>query len=134
MTKHLHRSAVRFAAALFLLFVWGGCAKAADCAECHDQAQKIAKSAHTGLDCTTCHDSHEKYPHPAGVAKPVCANCHTDQAGDYARSAHELLSPKTQAFRTSVPDTCSMCHTDVVDQYRASVHGKALARGVAEAP
>src|SRR5205085_2878934 len=92
----------------------------------------------------------------AGIAKPVCGTCHTDQAGDYALSAHgqarkggnegapdcgvchgsahELLSAKTQAFRTAVPDTCAMCHTEVVEQYRGSVHGKALARGVAEAP
>ncbi len=154
--KPFFTAGLRFAAALGLLFVWGRCLHAADCAECHDQAQKIAKSAHAGLECTTCHDSHEKYPHPAGIAKPVCATCHTDQAGDYAESAHglarkggnegapdcgvchgsahELLSPKAQAFRAAVPDTCSMCHSDVVDQYRASVHGKALARGVAEAP
>jgi len=154
--QRLQTAGVRFAAPLLLFLVWGRCSNAADCAECHDQATKIAKSAHTGLECTTCHDSHENYPHPAGIAKPVCATCHTDQAGDYAQSAHgqarkggnegapdcgvchggahELLSPKTQAFRTSVPDTCSMCHTDVVEQYRGSVHGKALARGVMEAP
>jgi cytochrome b subunit of formate dehydrogenase len=151
-----NRAIVAFASAMFLLLAGGRSIKAADCAECHDQAQKITKSAHAGLECATCHDSHETYPHPAGIAKPVCATCHTDQAGDYAQSAHglarksgnegapdcglchgsahELLSPKTQAFRMAVPETCSMCHTDVVDQYRASVHGKALARGVAEAP
>ena len=57
---------------------------------------------------------------------PDCAVCHG--------SAHELLKPKSQAFRTAVPDTCGMCHTEVVEQFRASVHGQALARGVTQAP
>jgi cytochrome b subunit of formate dehydrogenase len=126
------------------------------CSTCHDQGQKLEKSAHAGLPCDTCHESHEKYPHPAGIAKPVCAACHQDQAGDYALgvhgqarkngnegapdcalchgSAHELLAPRSQAFRAAVPDTCGMCHSDVAGQYRASVHGQALARGVTQAP
>ncbi len=128
----------------------------AECTTCHDQGQKLAKSAHAGLTCDTCHESHEKFPHPANIPKPVCANCHEDQAGDYAQgvhglarkagnegapdcgvchgSAHELISPESQAFRQSVPDTCGMCHPDVAEQYKASVHGQAVARGVTEAP
>ena len=128
----------------------------ATCSTCHDQGQKLEKSAHAGLPCDTCHESHEKYPHPAGTPKPVCGSCHTDQAGDYALgvhgqarkkgnegapdcglchgSAHELLSPGSQAFRAAVPDTCGMCHSEVAEQYRASVHGQALAHGVAQAP
>jgi len=149
-----------------LLFLWLGAAgsvlkaaeaaKPAECSSCHEQAQKLDKSAHTGLSCDTCHESHEKYPHPAGVAKPVCTTCHVDQAGDYAGSAHglarksgnegapdcglchggahELLPPKSQSFRTAVPDTCGMCHTEVVEQYRSSVHGQAMARGITQAP
>ena len=126
------------------------------CSTCHDQGQKLEKSAHAGLPCDTCHESHEKYPHPAGIAKPVCATCHQDQAGDYALgvhgqarkngnegapdcalchgSAHELLSPESQAFRATVPDTCGMCHSQEAEQFRASVHGQALARGITQAP
>ena len=129
---------------------------AAECVSCHEQGQKLGKSAHASLTCDTCHESHEKYPHPAGIAKPVCLTCHQDQAVDYAGSvhglarkngnegapdcalchgsAHELQSPKSQAFRAAVPDTCGMCHTEVVEQYRASVHGQALALGIAQAP
>ncbi len=127
-----------------------------NCASCHDQAQKLPKSAHAGLTCDTCHESHDIYPHKAGIPKPQCANCHADQAGDYesgvhgqARkhgdesapdcglchgSAHELLPPASQAFRAAVPDTCGMCHAAVAEQYRGSVHGQALARGVTQAP
>jgi cytochrome b subunit of formate dehydrogenase len=131
-------------------------AHAEGCAACHDQAQKLAKSAHAGLTCDTCHEKHEQYPHPSGVAKPACATCHEAQTGDYNRgvhglavkagnagapdcalchgSAHELIAPKSQAFRTAVPDTCGMCHTEVAEQFRASVHGQAVARGVPQAP
>jgi cytochrome b subunit of formate dehydrogenase len=129
---------------------------AVECSSCHEQAQKLEKSAHAGLPCDTCHESHEQYPHPANIPKPQCVTCHADQAGDYANgvhglarksgnegapdcalchgSAHELLQPKSQAFRTAVPDTCGMCHSDVVEQYRASVHGQALANGITQAP
>ena len=128
----------------------------ADCASCHDQAQKLAQSAHADLTCDACHDSHEEYPHKAGVPRLACVTCHADQADEYAEgvhgqarkagseaapdcglchgSAHELLPPQSQAFRTAVPDTCAMCHPDVVDQYRASVHGQALAKGITQAP
>ncbi|MGO9255398.1 MAG: cytochrome b/b6 domain-containing protein [Bryobacteraceae bacterium] len=127
-----------------------------ECTSCHDQGQKLEKSAHAGLPCDTCHESHDKYPHPANIPKPVCTACHAGQAGDYASgvhglarkagnegapdcalchgSAHELLSPKSQVFRMAVPDTCGMCHSEVVEQYRASVHGQALARGITQAP
>ena len=154
----------RLGSLLFGLLLGAACAhlQAADpappaeCATCHDQAQKLEKSAHAGLPCETCHESHDQYPHPANIPKPVCVTCHQDQAGDYANgvhglarksgndsapdcslchgSAHELLTPKSQAFRTAVPDTCGMCHSEVVEQYRASVHGQALARGITQAP
>jgi cytochrome b subunit of formate dehydrogenase len=156
----------RLGSALFgLLFLGAGAASiqaadkaapAADCTSCHEQGQKLTKSAHKDLTCDTCHDSHETYPHPANIPKPQCVTCHADQAGDYASgvhgmerkagnegapdcamchgSAHELISPKSQAFRMAVPDTCGMCHPDVVEQYRGSVHGKALANGITQAP
>ena len=131
-------------------------AKPADCSSCHDQGSKLEKSAHTGLTCDTCHEKHETYPHPAGVPKPACTTCHEEQATAYEKSvhgqevkkgnaaapdcgvchgsAHELLSPKSAAFRTGVPETCGMCHSEVVTQFQASVHGQALARGISQAP
>ena len=121
-----------------------------------DQAAKLAKSAHAGLPCDTCHESHEKYPAPGQHSQTAVRHLPPDQAGDYASgvhglarkagnegapdcalchgSAHELLPPKSQAFRTAVPDTCGMCHSEVVDQYRASVHGQAMAHGITQAP
>ena len=149
-------------ASLALFFGMAGLSRAADpapaaqCVSCHEQGPKLAQSAHAGLTCDTCHDGHEKFPHPDNIPKPECVTCHQDQAGDYANgvhgqarkngnagasdcgmchgSAHELLPPKSQSFRTAVPDTCGMCHPDVVTQFRASVHGQALARGITQAP
>jgi cytochrome b subunit of formate dehydrogenase len=156
MKNRAFLTGLRLGSALFV-FLWAAAANlsAADCASCHDQGPKLEKSAHTGLPCETCHESHDQYPHPA-VPKPSCTTCHQDQAGDYASgvhgqerkggnegapdcavchgSAHELLAPKSQAFRVAVPDTCGMCHSQVVEQYRASVHGQALARGITQAP
>jgi cytochrome b subunit of formate dehydrogenase len=128
----------------------------ADCTSCHDQQTKLAQSAHAALTCDTCHDSHEKYPHPAGAAKPACATCHQEQAGEHAKgvhgqelakgnaaapdcgvchgSAHEMQKPRSQAFRAAVPDTCGMCHTQIAKEYLSSVHGKALTDGVSQAP
>src|SRR4051794_21953927 len=157
MKNRAFHTGLRLGSALiFLLWAAAANLRAADCASCHDQGPKLEKSAHTGLPCDTCHEKHDEYPHPAGVPKPACQTCHENQAGDYALgvhgeerkkgnegapdcalchgSAHELLAPKSQAFRMAVPDTCSMCHTQVVEQYRASVHGQALARGITQAP
>jgi cytochrome b subunit of formate dehydrogenase len=157
MTNRAFLRGLRLGSAL-IFFLWAAAANvsAADCVSCHDQGQKLEKSAHTGLPCETCHESHDQYPHPAGVPKPACITCHQDQAGDYASgvhgqerkrgnegapdcamchgSAHELLAPKSQTFRMAVPDTCAMCHPQVVEQYRVSVHGQALARGITQAP
>jgi len=162
MRRAIPRAVFKLGIALLAFGFWAAAglqaadSAGADCAGCHDQSLKLAKSAHAGLTCDTCHESHGQYPHQAGIPKPQCGNCHADQAGDYesgvhgqARrhgnesapdcglchgSAHELLPPRSQAFRVAVPDTCGMCHPAVVEQYRASVHGQALAKGITQAP
>src|SRR5579864_4877200 len=131
-------------------------AKSAACAGCHDVGQKIAKGAHVPLACLTCHIKHEQYPHPEDIPKPACASCHEQVAADQARgihgqesrkgnaaapecstchgAAHEVVGTKSTAFRAGVADTCGMCHSDIAHEYQASVHGKAIARGVLQAP
>lgn len=127
------------------------------CASCHsDQTKKIQASAHADVGCATCHVQHEAYPHPSGVPKPQCSECHADVAGEHAASVHgqelrrgnsaaptcgvchgdphELKDTKAAAFHQSVPDTCGMCHSDIATQFKASIHGQAVAKGIAEAP
>ena len=129
---------------------------ASTCADCHDQGQKVQASAHASVGCATCHVNHDAYPHPEGVPKPACSLCHAAQVGEHAQSvhglalkrgnagapdcavchgsAHELAATHTEAFRQKVPDTCGMCHTEIAQQFLSSVHGKALERGVTQAP
>ncbi len=128
----------------------------AGCGSCHDQGQKLASSAHAEVSCDTCHERHESYPHPSGVEKPACATCHAEVAGEHARgvhgqaikhgnasapdcgvchgSAHELARTSSPDFRKNVPETCGMCHSEIAEQFKSSVHGKALARGLPDAP
>lgn len=125
------------------------------CATCHDQGQKMPRSAHAALSCDTCHAGHETVPHPAGLEKPACATCHEEQSAAFDRSvhsqaakeggaapdcavchgdAHELLRPQSAEFRATTPETCGMCHTTEAEEFQASIHGQALARGVMQAP
>ena len=129
----------------------------ADCVSCHtDQGAKLSKSAHGALTCDTCHETHDIFPHPANLPKPGCVTCHEDQSTEFRKSfhgeeqrkenraapncalchgsAHELLKPKTEAFRKALPDQCGICHGDISDQFKTSVHGKAVALGVGQAP
>jgi len=128
----------------------------AACTSCHDVGKKLQKSAHSAVGCQTCHVKHENYPHPDGIPKPVCASCHAQVAAEHARgihgqearkgnsaapecgtchgAAHEVQITESAKFRAAVPETCGMCHTDVATAYEASVHGKAVARGVLQAP
>jgi cytochrome b subunit of formate dehydrogenase len=134
----------------------GSAADNSACSACHDQGAKLEQSAHAGLACTSCHVKREDYPHPANVPKPVCSQCHQGQQRDYDRGvhgqavksgnagapdcsachggAHELLAPKSAQFRAKVPETCGMCHSDVLEQFQTSVHGRALAKGITQAP
>lgn len=141
---------------------WGmvsvGLAQATDggCAACHDQGKKLAASAHADLDCGSCHEKHEAYPHPTGVPKPACSQCHADVAAQYARSAHgqavkkgnaaapdcgvchgsahEVKRTTSAEFRRGIPDICGMCHNEIAEEFRTSVHGEAALKGVAAAP
>ncbi len=150
-------------AVLMAIFVWTAglsClaqeSNNAACSSCHDVGPKVEKSAHASVSCATCHLKHEEYPHPEGIAKPVCASCHQQVAADFAQgihaqetrkgntaapecetchgAAHEIQSTRSAAFRAAVPETCGTCHSDIASEYGASVHGKAVARGVAQAP
>ncbi|MGA8572539.1 MAG: hypothetical protein ACLP7A_09695 [Desulfobaccales bacterium] len=58
----------------------------------------------------------------------VCTDCH---------GSHDLHKPTNQASRLywkNVPGTCGKCHENVEATYERSVHGKAVARGVRDAP
>ena len=51
-----------------------------------------------------------------------CTNCHTD------------IDMESHPGETSQPVDCGLCHEDVQDLYKESLHGKALAKGMKDAP
>jgi cytochrome b subunit of formate dehydrogenase len=134
------------------LFLLSANAQQPDCAKCHEQqAKTLPASTHNALGCEGCHTGYDKVPHPAGLAKPKCADCHTSEEADYERGAHgraarrgNQMAPgcdachgdvhatmpvNLPAFRTAVPETCGGCHAEEAQQYVESVHGKAIAAG-----
>lgn len=99
------------------------------CATCHTDAQhELETSVHGRL-------------HGEGVDSPQCSSCHGP--------AHEVRGasdPASTVAKGRLPDTCGSCHSNSeflarhkipfarpVEAYRLSVHGRAVARGVAEA-
>jgi len=126
------------------------------CASCHEQGEKVAKSAHARVACADCHPKHEEYPHPANIPKAPCASCHAEISRNFASSvhgeemrkgnqaapecsvchggAHEAARARTAEFRRSSLDTCGMCHTDELEHFNKSVHGAAAQRGMLQAP
>jgi formate dehydrogenase gamma subunit len=117
---------------------------------------KVKKSAHSAVACASCHLKHEEYPHPEKQPKPECGTCHESTAANYRDSehflqmqrgnqaapecttchgtAHELAQANSPEFHRSVPETCGMCHDQVKEHFMASVHGKALEKGIRQAP
>ncbi len=96
------------------------------------------------------------FPHPEGVRKPACADCHSDVAaenrlGVHGRAraegnqsapdcavchgdVHQVQRTGTEAFRKSIPGICGACHSQIDAQYEESVHGRAVAAGIIAAP
>jgi cytochrome b subunit of formate dehydrogenase len=122
------------------------------CASCHEEiVKKVSPTAHGGQSCLKCHPKHEDYPHPAGIKKPECNSCHTDEERAFKASvhaevakagnasapdcavchggAHEVQRPSSADFRKGVLDTCGMCHDKEAGDFRTSVHGKLVAQG-----
>ena len=115
MRRAIPRVSAKPGIALLAIGFWAaaGCWAAAptfDCTGCHDQAQKLAKSAHAGLACDSCHESHDEYPHTAGIPKPQCGTCHADQAGDYESGVH---GQARKHGNEAAPD-CGLCHLSLI--------------------
>lgn len=122
--------------------------------------ETFTASVHGTAECTACHADITEVPHPDGFqAKPVaCAECHAEQSETYCASVHgvangdgderaatcqdchghhEVLPPTNPAsplYRLNLAQTCGQCHPRATEDVLKSVHGKALARGVREAP
>ena len=123
-------------------------------------AAKYATSIHASNACTSCHTDITEVPHPDKfIARPVtCATCHTNAVQTYSSGPHGLAQKAGNTHAATCADchgkhdviparmsasplshdqlmtTCGKCHTQVVGVFKDSIHGKALARGVRDAP
>lgn len=118
----------------------------ASCADCHPAAREVPHPERPALSarqavvaaseqCRRCHFSDYQRTldsaHAGAVARgdlmaPVCVDCHGTP------SSHAMQRP--DAPRTRVADTCARCHQGVATTYEASVHGRDVARDVADVP
>ncbi len=128
----------------------------AKCADCHDSAAKVSKSAHAKVACASCHLQREEYPHPEKAPKANCAQCHAAQVSQFKTSVHqselskgnaaapncdtchgaphEVTTTRTPEARKAVSGNCGMCHDKEAGDFKASVHGTAVERGIPQAP
>lgn len=123
-------------------------------------AAKYAGSSHASKNCTSCHTDITEVPHPDKfTAKPVtCAACHTNAVQSYSsgphgmaqkagntnaatcvncHGKHDVIPARMAASPLShdqLMTTCGKCHTQAVNIFQDSIHGKALARGIRDAP
>ena len=115
----------------------------AGCVDCHPEARDLPHreqgfasarqfSVAASESCRRCHFSDYRRTldsvHAAAVERgdltaPVCTDCH---------GAHDMHRP--DAPRTKIADTCARCHEGVAKIYAASVHGRDVARNVADVP
>lgn len=124
------------------------------------EVAKLKASAHSTNTCISCHaDLTDQHPDDNLAAKPVdCRQCHSRQMDTYEASVHgravkagdgsapncqdchdshlilSPTSPESPLHLTRQAETCGACHEQATADYAASVHGRALARGVRDAP
>ncbi|HEY3930327.1 MAG TPA: cytochrome b/b6 domain-containing protein, partial [Candidatus Koribacter sp.] len=135
-----------------------GDGKAAQCQDCHGSVHELLPASDPGsrvnrhnipATCGTCHNNkttmqsaglstapfssyedsvHGKAVNAGSQTAAVCTDCHGE---------HDILTARDSASpinKFNVPQTCAKCHGKESQQYTASIHGKAIARGVSQAP
>lgn len=102
---------------------WRRVAKSS-CKNCHqDQFLAYGRSVHRI-------ESAEDTASAAGVAKPLCGDCHGSHGIQTLTD-----SPRGQdALRAGAYDVCGSCHQDYWDSYDDYYHGAAFKRGASDAP
>jgi formate dehydrogenase gamma subunit len=121
---------------------------------------KLKASAHQTNTCVSCHaDVTDKHPDDnVRLQRVDCVICHEQQTASYNASvhglalkagrleaatcqdchdSHEILPPNLAAsplHPSRLAETCGACHDQEVKDWTASVHGKAMAKGLRDAP
>jgi formate dehydrogenase gamma subunit len=99
------------------------------CGNCHSQKLVMESSGLSTLPPFSYRESvHGRAVAEGSEKAAVCIDCH---------NAHEILGAndsKSSIFKFNIPKTCGKCHTDIAKTFMSSVHGKAISRGVSQAP
>ncbi|MEI6914645.1 MAG: cytochrome c3 family protein [Armatimonadota bacterium] len=99
------------------------------CAQCHGPggaaAERIGSKQVIEFERSVHSRRNPKNP---GQVAAVCTDCHGN---------HAILpknNPQSHVNKRNVPNTCGRCHAQEYKDYQASIHGKALAKGITDAP
>jgi cytochrome b subunit of formate dehydrogenase len=136
----------------------GGAPEAPDCAACHGPAHAVvprtdpASMVHHQRLADTCGSCHakpeiaEKFGIPVALpleayrasvhGRAVAEGGHAATCSD-CHGSHAIFGAwdsRSKVFHPTVPGTCGGCHGEIAEVYRESVHGRAVAKGVREAP
>lgn len=106
---------------------WEALAEA--CARCHadpDLAEELELAVVKPVEAYL--DSAHARAIKDGKRGAVCSDCHQ------AHRTRPAMDPESSIWPANVPATCGACHEDIVEKFERSVHGRALARGVRDAP
>lgn len=101
------------------------------CAKCHEDEKKMAQF---NLLEEKPYVSYAETVHGRALLEKgqtsaaVCTDCH----GSHNLSAPG--NPTSKIYRFNVPQTCGKCHENVLNAYLRSIHGKAMSKGVRDAP
>lgn len=99
------------------------------CGACHGTSDKVLTlpSRRTALESYRL-TVHGQALAAGNTKAAACSDCH---------GAHDILPPGSRGSRVSrgaIAATCGACHRDEAAHFQASVHGRALAKGIREAP
>jgi cytochrome b subunit of formate dehydrogenase len=135
-----------------------GRGRAPSCVDCHgahdilpiESAQSHISRANEPGICLKCHLDDPEVRKQVGVSSAFIAGYSTSVHGialaagnlksatcSDCHGAHDLKSSNDRASRVNkwnIAETCSRCHPEIAKIYDESIHGKALKRGIADAP
>ncbi len=78
----------------------------------HVDPERFAGSVHGDMDCTGCHDELdgvEEYPHPTGLERVTCGDCHEDDDGPIAAYWGSIHGQAVEQGMQYAP-LCQDCH------------------------
>ncbi len=103
---------------------------AATCGRCHSDATLTKRHMVSVFDPSRAylHSVHGRIMQRGDPKAAVCTDCH---------GTHQILptqDPRSAVNRANVPATCGKCHDKPAREFEDSIHGKALRKGVKDAP